>query len=223
MLFSSHRNSLAGHSNLIRQTNCIVLLHTAGFPISGILERNRMEALQVPELAALLDDSPCEVFQFNKTFEEAKHDQCFIMHTSGTTGLPAPVACTHWSISSMDRHHLVTPLDGRASVWGAFFDTRRRNYLAWPLSANAGIGAGITDVCFNDATTVLGPSEHGTAEEMIEMLQHGDIDSASCVPAMLEDLSRRPDALEKLRTLKHISYVGSKASPQLVIARTDNI
>ncbi|KAJ8119138.1 hypothetical protein OPT61_g31 [Boeremia exigua] len=212
VLFSSHRNSLTGHTNLIRQTNCTILLHTAGFPISGILERNRMEAMQVPELAVLLGDSPCEPFPYNKTYEQAKHDQCFIMHTSGSTGLPAPVPCTHWSISSTDRHHLVAPLDGRPSVWGAFFDTRHRNYLAWPISASSGIGAGITDICFNDAITVLGPSEQGTVETMIEMLQYAGIDSASCVPGTLEELAKRPDDLAKLRGLKFIAYVGGSIS-----------
>lgn len=208
VLFSSHRNSLAGHTNLIRQTNCTVILHTAGFPISGILERNRMEAVQVPELALLLENSPSAIFPYQKTFEQARHDPCFVMHTSGSTGLPAPVTCTHWSISTTDRHHLVAPLDGRPSVWGESFDSRRRNYLAWPITSSSGIGAGITDVCFNNITTVLGPPEQATAEMLGDMIRYADIDSASCVPATLEELATKPNVLAKLRALKHIAYVG---------------
>jgi acyl-CoA synthetase (AMP-forming)/AMP-acid ligase II len=166
--------------------------------------------VQAPELATLLDDSPCEPFPYRKTFEEAKHDPCFVMHTSGSTGLPAPVTCTHWSISTTDQHHLVAPMNGRPTVWGDFFDARRRNYLAWPITSSSGIAAGITDVCFNNITTVLGPPEQTTVEILEAMVRHADIDSASCTPATLEELARRPDALANLGGLKHIAYVGGK-------------
>ncbi|KAF3009919.1 hypothetical protein E8E13_010968 [Curvularia kusanoi] len=212
VLVSSHRNSLAGHANLIRQSNCNILLRTEGFPVSGILERCRLEDVQIPELATLLNESPCEAFPFNKTFEEAKHDPCIVMHTSGSTGLPAPVTCTHWSVGTTDWHHLVAPLDGRPSVWGAAFDDRRRNYLAWPITASSGIGAGLTDLCYNNMTTVLGPPEQATAKTLEAMIQYADIDSASCVPATLEDLAKHPKILAKLRALKHISYVGGSLS-----------
>ncbi|KZM22376.1 catalytic [Ascochyta rabiei] len=212
ILFSSHRNSLAGHSNLIRQTDCTVLLYTAGFPIPGILERCRLEAVQVPELAALLDGSLCQHYPYKKTFEEAKHDPCFVIHTSGSTGLPAPVVCTHWSISTTDQHHLVAPLDGRPSIWGTVLDARRRNYMAWPMSASSGVAAGITDFCFSNTTTVLGPPEEATASTIEDMIQYADIDSASCVPATLEELARSPDVLMRLQGLKHISYVGGSLS-----------
>ncbi|KAJ4370312.1 hypothetical protein N0V86_009049 [Didymella sp. IMI 355093] len=134
------------------------------------------------------------------------------MHTSGSTGLPAPVTCTHWSISTTDQHHLVAPVNGRPTVWGDLFDARRRNYLGWPITSSSGIGAGITDVCFNNTTTVLGPPEQTTVEVLEAMMRHADIDSASCTPATLEELARRPDALANLGGLKHIAYVGGSIS-----------
>ena len=182
--------------------------------MSGILERCRLDTLQAPELATLLDDTPCEPFPYTKTFGEAKHDPCFVMHTSGSTGLPAPVTTTHWSISTTDQHHLVAPLDGRPTVWGDLFDARRRNYLGWPISSSSGIGAGITDICFNNITTVLGPPEQTTIETLLAMVRFTDVDSASCTPAVLEELARRPDALVNLRGLKHIAYVGGSLSCQ---------
>lgn len=164
--------------------------------------------MQVPELASLLDDALCEPYPFDKTFNEAKYDPCFVIHTLGSTSLPAPIFCTHWSISTTDQHHIVAPLDGRPSVWGTVFDARRRNYLAWPISLNSGIAAGITDICFNNITTVFGPPEEATAQIMNEMIQYADIDSASCTPATLEELAQSPDVLAKLNVLKHIAYIG---------------
>lgn len=159
-------------------------------------------------MATLLDHSPCEPFPYKKTFSEAKHDPCFVTHTSGSTGLPVPVLCTHWSISTTDQHHLVAPLEGRPSVWGTMFDARRRNYLAWPISSSSGVSSGITDTCFNNITTVLGPPEQATAATMDEMIRYADINSASCVPATLEELAQSPDVLAKLGKLEHIAYVG---------------
>ena len=118
-------------------------------------------------MATLLNESPSTAFPYNKTFEQARYDPCIVMHTSGSTGLPAPVTCTHWSMSTTDWHHLVPPLNGRPSVWGSFFDERRRNYLAWPIVASAGIAAGITDTCFSNITTVLGPPEQATAKTSV--------------------------------------------------------
>lgn len=96
-------------------------------------------------------------------------------------------------------------------MWGALFDNRHRNYLALPISSSSGIGAGITDICFNNVITVLGPPEQATAETMDDMIQYAHIDSASCVPATLEELVRSPHSLAKLRKLKHIAYVGGNA------------
>ncbi|KAF9693021.1 hypothetical protein EKO04_009158 [Ascochyta lentis] len=212
ILFSSHRNSLAGHANLIRQTGCTVLVYTAGFPVSGTLERCRLQAVQVPELATLLDDTPCQHYPYRKTFEEAKHDPCFFIHTSGSTGLPAPVLCTHWSMSTIDHHHLVAPLDGRPSLWGTVLDARRRNYMAWPMSSSSGIGAGVADICFSNTVTVLGPPEQATPDILEDMIKYADVDSASCVPATLEELARSPNVLARLQRLEHISYVGGSLS-----------
>ncbi|KAF2628558.1 hypothetical protein BU25DRAFT_430857 [Macroventuria anomochaeta] len=179
-------NSDPGHANLIRQTNCTILLYTAGFPVSGIHERSRLEAVRVPELATLLDNFLYESFPYGKTYEEAKYDPCFVMHTSGWTGLPAPVM---------------------TFVLGALCDARRRNYLAWPISSSSEIGAGITDICFNNnITTALGTPEQATAEITDEMIRDADIDLASCVPATLEDLAKHPNVLAKMRGLKHIAY-----------------
>ena len=197
--------------NLVSQTHCNILLHTAGFPVSrNLSEKYQLRTVTVPELDVLLDDTPCEHFPYTKTFQEAKFDPCLVMHTSGSTGLPAPVTCTHWSMSTTDQHHLVAPLNGRPTVWGELFDARHRNYLAWPISSSSGIGAGITDICFNNITTVFGPPEQATVETMEQMIQFAGIDSASCVPATLEELSRRPDAMANMRGLKHIAYVGGE-------------
>jgi hypothetical protein len=76
ILLSSHRNSVAGHVDLAKQTDCGIMLYTSGFPVSSILDHCRMESICMPELGYLLDDTPCLLYPFDKTFEEAKDQPC---------------------------------------------------------------------------------------------------------------------------------------------------
>lgn len=71
------------------------------------------------------------------------------------------------------------------------------------------------EICFNTATIVVGPPVLATADIFNQMLDYGNIDSASCIPSTLEETARRPDILPKLQKLKLIVYVGGKSSPTL--------
>ncbi|KAF2267571.1 acetyl-CoA synthetase-like protein [Lojkania enalia] len=214
VLFSSHRNSVAGHADLIKKTDCTILVHTSGFPVSGILEKCRMESLCMPEVDYLLDDTPCELYPYTRTWEEGRNHPCLVIHTSGSTRLPKPVVWTQAMLTLTDAHHLVSPLDGRPAVWGPLFDSVRRSFNALPLFHGTGIAIGITKPVFNNTVTVLGPPDSATADIFDQVLEHGNIDSANCFPATLEEISTRPDILQKLGRLKYIAYVGGHLSPK---------
>lgn len=167
-----------------------------------------MENVCLPELKFLLSDEATQPYLYTKTFEEAEHDPCFIVHTSGSTGMPKPVTWTHSSLSAMDKHHLVPPLLGHLSLWGSTLDSRNRNYCGWPLFNGAGLGAGIMDTCFNDTTVVMGPAQPVTPDIVSAVLDYADVDAASCLASTLEEIAKRPDILTKLRKLRFITYVG---------------
>lgn len=211
VLFSSHRNSVAGHANLIKRTDCTILLHTTDFPVTGILEKCRMESLCMPELDYLLDDaSPCEHYPYNKSFDEAKHHPCMIIHTSGSTGLPKLVVWTHWTFITVDSHHLVPPLDGRPTIWGGIFSSAKRGFSALPIFHGSGLASGLNQVCFNRSVTVLGPPGIVTAGVFEEVLENTEIDAAYCLPITLEEIAKRADLLKKLERLKFVTYVGGE-------------
>ncbi|KAF2126750.1 acetyl-CoA synthetase-like protein [Dothidotthia symphoricarpi CBS 119687] len=209
VLFSSPRNSIIGHSELIRQTDCKILLHTAGFPISGILEKCPMKTICVPELEFLLTATPRIPYPYNKSFEDAKNDPCLIVHTSGSTGIPKPTVWTNWSISTTDNYNLVAPLEDRPTLWAADINIIKRNYCAWSIFNGAGLAASIMMTCFSGKTIVLGPPEQQTTVDTFnDMLDYANIDSACCLPSVLEDIARRPDILVKLNRLRMLAYVG---------------
>ncbi|KAF1941774.1 hypothetical protein EJ02DRAFT_422796 [Clathrospora elynae] len=156
-LFISNNSSMAAHTELIEQTDCTILLYTAGFPVAGILGRNRMESVCLLELDQLLSESPAEPFPYTKSFDEAKHDPCFILHTPESTDIPRAVVLTHFSISTADRHHMDPPLEGDPTPCASVFDIRNCKDLGWPLFESAGLVAGLIEACFNNTTVVLVP------------------------------------------------------------------
>ncbi|KAF2015128.1 acetyl-CoA synthetase-like protein [Aaosphaeria arxii CBS 175.79] len=213
VLFSSHHNSIAGHVDLIRRTDCAILLHTAGFSISHIAEKCRMETICMPELDYLLDDSQsCEHYPYNFTFEEAKNHPCVVVHTSGSTGMPKPVVWTHQALVHSDVHHKVPQFEGRPTIYGGVSDQGSRTFSALPMSHGAGLLGGMVLSLFNKTTVVLGPPGPVTADTVSDIIEYGHIDSMKCVPVTLEDVAQRPDVLAKLKDLYHIIYVGGQLS-----------
>ncbi|KAF2122675.1 hypothetical protein BDV96DRAFT_608614 [Lophiotrema nucula] len=215
VLFSSHRNSVAGHADLIRKTDCTVLMHTAGFPANGILEKCRMETLCMPELDYLLDDAICEPYPYTRTWEEAQKHPCLVLHSSGSTGLPKPIVWTHSMFGMMDAQNKVPPLDGRLCVRGAFANDVRRFYSTLPIYHAGGLAAGIARFCFNKNTVVIGPPETVTAEIVDQVLQFGDVDAAHFLPETLEQIAHHPNILAKLGRLTHVMYGGGPLAEQV--------
>ena len=76
VLFSSQDNSLAGHINLIKRTDCGIVLYNAESPVSKLLEHCRMESVCMLEPDFLLDDTICQHYPYEKSFEEAKYQPC---------------------------------------------------------------------------------------------------------------------------------------------------
>ncbi|KAF2867579.1 hypothetical protein BDV95DRAFT_610493 [Massariosphaeria phaeospora] len=209
LLLSSHRNGISTHADLIRRSDCTILFHAAGFPVSGILEKCRMETLCVPELSYLLDDTPCEPYPWTRSFDEAKCHPVMVMHTSGSSGPPKPVIWPHHAFIFSDAHQLIPPLDGRLNIWGSVFGTTRRIFNGVPASHGAGMASGLVMACFSKTIVVLGPPGLPTADVFDQVLEYGDIAATNCLPITLDEIATRPDILAKLDRLKYITYFGS--------------
>lgn len=51
-------------------------------------EKPGLKLFTVPSFEFWLDVKGVKHYAYNKTFEEAKDDPLFVIHTSGTTGMP---------------------------------------------------------------------------------------------------------------------------------------
>jgi acyl-CoA synthetase (AMP-forming)/AMP-acid ligase II len=169
-----------------------------------------MESLCMPELDYLLDDSPCEPYPYDKTFDEAKNHPVMVVHTSCSTSLPKPIVWTNWTLNTGDPRYIVHPLDARPIIWGGIFETCGRAYISLPIYQGAGIGMAISAACFNQTTVVLGPPGQVTADIFDAMLDCADVNAVSAMPGTLEDVATRPDVLLKLDRLNFAAVVGGE-------------
>lgn len=165
-----------------------------------------METLVMPELDYLLDDAPCEPYPYRYSWEEAKNHPCLVVHTLGSSGIPKPVVWPHSALLTVDTHHVLKPREGREVIWNGMFGSVKRSFHALAMFHGSGIKSGIARALFTGTTVVLGPPGHCSADTFAQVLEHGNIDAAVCLPTTLEDIATRPDILAKCSELKHIVY-----------------
>ncbi|OAG09382.1 acetyl-CoA synthetase-like protein, partial [Paraphaeosphaeria sporulosa] len=215
VLFSSHRNSVAGHTDLVKQTDCGIIMYTNGLSCAGIIEASRMETLCMPELDYLFDDSVhTDPYPYTKTFEQAKHHPCMVTHTTNSTGMPKPVIWTHWLLATTDAQRLVPDFDGRPTVWNKVFDSSERCYSGVPICDSAGIVTALVEVLLNGCTVVLGPPNNPTANTFEQVVTYGRVDAASLLPRTLEEIASSQTGLALLSRLKYVAYAAGSLSPR---------
>lgn len=111
-LLPSPRNSVEGHLALLESTSCNILVSPVESKVDHILSKRNMRHFNVEGLKELLRADFVELYEYNKTFEEAAQDPFIVIHTSGSTGMPKPIILYHGGVASMDNNHLISSLDG---------------------------------------------------------------------------------------------------------------
>lgn len=99
----SPRNSKEAHVSLFNKLECKKLLITEPpMPcVPSVVSELGVKTFALPSLPELLKATNVNPYPYDRSSEEARNDPIFVLHTSGSTGLPKPLTYTNDFISRL--------------------------------------------------------------------------------------------------------------------------
>ncbi|KAI1097411.1 acetyl-CoA synthetase-like protein [Jackrogersella minutella] len=212
MLFLSPRNNLDGHFNVLEGADCHIFLRASETDIRSIVESRRMKSHVVPELSDFLDPRSIPIYPYYKSFQEARMDPALVLHTTGSTGLPKPIT---WKVGILSTYEAwrTIPRVGDYVPNTEIYQQSRRAYTSMPLFHTSGLNAGITWSLLLGVTLVYGaPHVVPNSAYVDEMHKYAGVDASMGAPSLYEELSRDPEALERIKSLRYVVASGAPLS-----------
>ncbi|RMJ02432.1 hypothetical protein CDV36_015299 [Fusarium kuroshium] len=223
-LFLSPKNSVEGALAVLEAAKCNIWVNPAGGKpaqlVNDFLQQRPMQVMDLPELNELLPEAESETetvepFPYTKRWEDAINDPFCMLHTSGSTGLPKPIAWSHGLIGTMDAVRLLPPHEGM-EPWTKGWDEGDTIYSSFPMSHGAGILMDVVIPALFGLRCVMGPRDVIPNLELISSLaEHAKIDIWSMIPSLTDELGEAPDILPKLSRSKFICASGGPVSQTL--------
>ena len=139
-LFLSPKNNVEGALAVLSALECNIWVKAREKSCPPLVEDclrvRSMNVLDMPEIDELLDSELVDPFPYTKTFEAAIKDPFCYLHTSGTTGVPKPIAWSHGLIGTMDAVRLLPPIEGDDGLapWTSLWEEGDRIYSSFPMS-----------------------------------------------------------------------------------------
>ncbi|KAL3459645.1 putative NRPS-like enzyme [Aspergillus heterothallicus] len=203
--FPSPRNSIPAQKQLLQRLETRVLITTEPEPVfvGSILREYEIDVVRIPALEELLDGEAVPPYPYDKQFDEAKDEPLFVLHTSGSTGIPKPLVYSHeFAHRIYTANSMLTSLD-RHLLQGEWF-----SFL--PAFHMAGIGVGFVISVYSKNIPVWPlPSRPPSSDSLVEALKNGSFTWAYLLPAILDSLSKDPAALDLVASkLKFLIYTG---------------
>ncbi|UPX12162.1 uncharacterized protein EKO05_0002728 [Ascochyta rabiei] len=206
----SPRNSIEAHVALLTRLRCgkLVVTEPQSPCIPSILSGLDLSTFTLPSLDVLLNVGDVEDIPFMKTFEEAKNDPIFVLHTSGSTGVPKPLIYTHEWASKCVGSSCISPLDGLVDF--AHYITNGSFFITLPPFHVAGVGMTLVMALYHGMVPVYPiPGPPPTTQAFIDAISNTDVDWALVSPVVVDELGKRQDLIQVAASrLKYISYAG---------------
>ncbi|KAL4988612.1 hypothetical protein BDW68DRAFT_158654 [Aspergillus falconensis] len=207
----STRLSDEAYQHVLNATNCHVMLFTPE------TQRRTMEIkafrsgtvyLEAPATADLLS-SNCEPYLFTTPFSAMEEKVAFIIHSSGTTGMPKPVPLTHGFLAAWDHAPHIIPSGRKSALYngiavgsGALLLSVTPNFHLMGLIGPFGS-------IFHGFPFISVPDGPLSVQVLTDTIQTTKPDIAMIPPSVLEDMSHSDAALAALKTVKYTCLGGA--------------
>ncbi|KAI1747666.1 hypothetical protein F4782DRAFT_417041 [Xylaria castorea] len=211
LFLTSPRNSPAAHSSMFERLGCNVLVTPDPAPSSALPVQeavNNCRTIMIPGIDELLG-ATSPPYSSEKTLEGSRLDPFWVIHTSGSTGIPKPLVWTQETVVRAIEATSSEPPDGLVSVDALC--RGKRMLSALPPFHGAGLAQWLLNgIPFGNITVV--PAAAGaivTADALVHALRHTPADVAILVPSVIAELAQSPDLLDFCAAhLELIIYIG---------------
>nr|WEH02129.1 carboxylic acid reductase [Expression vector JGI_C3] len=189
--------------------------------VSGLTGPSKaISSLEVPSVPEMLNDNPdVKNYPFTSTFEEFEDKTAFIIHSSGTTGMPKPVSLTHGYLGTVDYSAFMPRPAGRSP---SFFqdllsaDPHPRDPVlsVTPYFHIMGLVSFFVSI-FHNIPFVTISDQPLSVSLLVDIIRATHPTATILPPSILEDMSLSQEALECLGTLKFVCYGGAPLAKQV--------
>ncbi|KAF2018086.1 AMP-binding enzyme [Aaosphaeria arxii CBS 175.79] len=196
--------------NMILSTGCKTLLHPTNERETAqqlLADAPHIKTVTVPELDHWLNANEIAPFPYPKSYDEGKDDPWLIFHTSGTTGFPKIITYTNRMMTSFD---IAQGLPEHKEHTQLGWHSHRRCFSVVPLSHFSGLCAALQAPFFLHSIIVQGPATKAPSPRgIIETLRYSQAKGFVAPPFLLRALTQQPPALEILKSLDYIQWIGA--------------
>ncbi|TLS31171.1 hypothetical protein PpBr36_03831 [Pyricularia pennisetigena] len=201
VLFLSTRLAVEAYASLLEKTECTRMLTTSRFAdtVKAIREAGRdLETWDIVGKSIYSRQSTGEQFQKQTEIKDQANAVAFIVHSSGSTGLPKPIFQSH-----------------RACLGNYALGSGMRAFVTLPLFHNSGLANTFRSIVAGRCMALYNASIPMTSASLVEGLDHIKPETFNCVPYVLKILAETPEGLAALARCKMVVYAGAACPDDL--------
>ncbi|KAL8341782.1 hypothetical protein RB601_005363 [Gaeumannomyces tritici] len=208
VLFLSTRLHTEAYVSLLDKCECFRIVTTSKYAdtVRSVRGTGReLETFDVVPKAIYGLPSTTPRFEKQTEFEDQSGVCAFIVHSSGSTGLPKPIFQTH-----------------RACLSNYQIGSGMRAFVTLPLFHNSGLSTTFRGIVAGRRTALYNAAIPITNANMLEAMRAIDPQSFNCVPYVLKILAETEEGIRALARCKVVVFAGSGCPDDLGDLLVDN-
>ena len=200
VLLLSTRLATDAYVSLLEKTNCVNILGTSSTAksIAAIQQVRKCHSFTIPEKSSYDVPSPVKLPPVAARTSASSNKIAFVIHSSGSTGLPKPILQTH-----------------KACLSNYANGSGYRAFLTLPLYHNHGISTFFRAICKGKPISLYNASLPLSETNLVKAMEAMQPESFHGVPYALKLLSESERGIETLRRCKLVLFGGSSCPDDL--------
>ncbi|OTA69363.1 acetyl-CoA synthetase-like protein [Hypoxylon sp. EC38] len=201
VLFLSTRLQTEAYVNLLRQTQCRIIISPASnyaATASRISEEYKITRFNMADSSVYMKTDSTSYRYQRQVIENEAQKIAFIVHSSGSTGLPKPIYQNH-----------------RSCLTNYSVGSGMRAFVTLPLYHNHGLSTFFRGVTSAVTTAFFDAGLPMTHDNLVDAMEQFRPESFHCVPYSLKLLAESEHGIDLLRRCKLVLFGGSSCPDEL--------